>query len=80
MRLASDLTPLLTCATLWLGWSLLVGACANALPLRWLQAEPAREFSSSAARRPGFLMPVTHFPAESARPAWPAANRRRCGA
>jgi glycosyl-4,4'-diaponeurosporenoate acyltransferase len=50
MRLASDLTPLLTCATLWLGWSLLVGACANALPLRWLQAEPAREFSSSAAR------------------------------
>jgi len=50
MRLASDLTPLLTCATLWLGWSLLVGACANALPLRWLQADPAREFSSSAAR------------------------------
>ncbi len=50
MRLATDVSPLLTCATLWLGWSLLVGACANALPLRWLQAEPACAFNSSAAR------------------------------
>jgi glycosyl-4,4'-diaponeurosporenoate acyltransferase len=40
MSLATSLPPLLGCAALWFGLSLLVGACANALPLAWLQTVP----------------------------------------
>lgn len=50
MRLASALPPLLACATLWLTVSLLVGACANALPLHWLQADLARNGNGCTAR------------------------------
>jgi glycosyl-4,4'-diaponeurosporenoate acyltransferase len=48
MTAAPSLTPLLACAALWFGWSLLVGACANALPLRWLQADLGQQPNVSA--------------------------------
>jgi hypothetical protein len=48
MALPPGLGEGLACALLWLGWSLLVGAAANQLPLRWL-ANPAAERSQGEA-------------------------------
>ena len=48
MALTPGLGAGLACAVLWLGWSLLVGAAANQLPLRWL-APPGGELPQGEA-------------------------------
>jgi glycosyl-4,4'-diaponeurosporenoate acyltransferase len=48
MALPPGLGEGLACGALWLGWSLLVGAAANQLPLPWL-AHPAAERSQGEA-------------------------------
>ena len=48
MALPPGLGEGLACGALWLGWSLLVGAAANQLPLPWL-ANPAAERSQGEA-------------------------------
>ena len=54
MALTPGLGAGLACAVLWLGWSLLVGAAANQLPLPWLAfpgAERSQGEAASALRR-----------------------------
>ena len=48
MALPPGLGEGLACGALWLGWSLLVGAAANQLPLPWL-AHPAAKRSQGEA-------------------------------
>jgi len=50
MSLLASLVPPLACAALWSGWSVLVGACANALPLRWLLADSVSGLSIGVHR------------------------------
>jgi len=49
----SSVAPLLLSVGLWLGCSIMVGACANHIPLRWIQwiAEPARSRGAPAGAR-----------------------------
>ena len=48
MALPPGLGEGLACGALWLGWSLLVGAAANQLPLPWL-APPGGELPQGEA-------------------------------
>jgi glycosyl-4,4'-diaponeurosporenoate acyltransferase len=52
MEPTGSLVPLLASAALWVGWSLLVGALANAIPLPWLLPGAGEPVAAANPPRP----------------------------